>query len=96
MEGPRGAQSSEGPGSSLYAGLFLDLDFLLLTAGLCGKNADFGVLPFGSVESWEITLPLSSPYSYQTSSFDKPDVSMKAGFGGRGNEALPIILVTQP
>ncbi|KAF3830953.1 hypothetical protein GH733_002191 [Mirounga leonina] len=47
--------------------------FAAVASGLCGKNADFGVPPFGSMESWEITLPLSSPYSYRTSSFDKPD-----------------------
>lgn len=95
VEGPRGAQGSEGPRLIFICWIVSWPRFLVLTAGLCGKNADFGVPPFGSMESWEITLPLSSPYSHQTSSFDKAHVSIKAGVGGRGNEALPIILVIQ-
>lgn len=60
------------------------------------KNTGFGVMPWGSVGSWEISPPLSFPYNYQRSSFDKLGVSVKVGVGGKSNDALQIILVTQP
>lgn len=57
---PLRSQSSERVGLSPHDKSLLDLNFSPSSRG-SGDNVDSGVPPAGSAESWEITLPLSSP-----------------------------------
>lgn len=57
---PLRSQSSKRVGSSPHDKSLFDLNFSPSSRG-SGDNVDSGVPPAGSAESWEITLPLSSP-----------------------------------